>query len=73
MPLVICDFLSTQKTDRMIPARGPERKTRRNGQSLDHVRMSCFLKHDEIRRDGFYHLRQRLLAAYSTESDVVTE
>src|SRR5690349_17568893 len=73
VPLVIRYFLSTQKTDRMIATRGPERKTRRDGQSLDHVRTRCFLKHDEIRRDRFDHLRQLLLATYSTESDVVTE
>jgi hypothetical protein len=73
VPLVIDDFLATQKTDRMIPSRGPERKSSGCRQTLNYVRVRRFLKDHEIRRNGFNDFRQRQLTAHSTKSDVVTE
>jgi hypothetical protein len=70
---VIDDFLTTKKTDRMISPRGPERKSSGFRQTFNYGRVCRFLKDDEIRRNGFNYIRQRLLAAHSTKSDVVTE
>ena len=73
MPLVIDHFLTAKKTDRMIPARGPERVAGSRSETFNHVRVRRFLKDHEVRRRGFNHLRQRLLTAHSAESNVVTE
>src|SRR5688572_27910794 len=73
VPLVIRNFLSTKKPDRMVPSRGPERKSRRRRQSFNHFRTRRFLKDDKIRRRRFDHFRQRLFAAHSTKSDVIAE
>src|SRR5687768_737079 len=60
MPLVIGDFLAAEKTDRMIPARRPERITRRGRDAFNDFGMRGFLKDDEIGRCRFYRFRQRL-------------
>lgn len=73
MPLVIRDLLSTEKPDRMIRACGPKRKSGGIRELFNNVRPRCFLKDDEIGISGFDRFGERLLASYSTKSDVVTE
>src|SRR5688572_2866191 len=73
VPLVIRNLVAAEKTDRMPRARGPKRKARVGSQAFDNVRMRRFLEDHEIGIRGFNDLCQRLLAADSTKSDVVTE
>ena len=73
MPLVIRDLLSTEKPDRMIRARSPERKSGGIRESFNNVRPRCFLKDDEIGLGSFDRFSERRFAAHSTKSDVVTE
>jgi hypothetical protein len=57
----------------MMAAGGPKREPSRRSKTFDHGGMRCFLKDNEIGRDTFDHIRQRLLETHSTKSDVVTE
>ena len=73
VPLVIVDFLATEKTDRVVSSRGPNRKLRRRGETLDYFRIGRFLKYNQVRRCCNDRFRQGLLAAMSPEADVITE
>src|SRR4026208_1457474 len=44
MPLVIVDFRTTQKPDRVISSRGPQRKLRSVGNTLNDPRIDRLLK-----------------------------
>src|SRR5690349_21938521 len=73
VPLVISNLLFADVADGMMPARGPERKTRCGGEPFDDVRIDCLLKHDEVRIYRVDCFREWLLAAVATEANVVTE
>jgi hypothetical protein len=73
VPLVISDLVTTQKTNRVISSRCPERKLRGDGQPFDNVRIYRFLKNDQIRRGRNNRLRQCLLPTATTKTDVVAQ
>src|ERR1051325_973732 len=73
MPLVILNLLSTEKSDRVIASRCPERKLRHVRETFDDHRIRRFLKDDEIRSSGDDRLRQRLFPAASPKANVVAE
>src|SRR6185369_14953750 len=73
VPLVIDNFRATQKTDRVISSRGPERKLRRLRQTLNYRGIDRLLKYNEIGRRGNDRFRKRLFPAATTEADVVTQ
>src|ERR1044072_8205281 len=73
VPLVIGDLLFADETNRMMPARGPERKTGLSGEAFDDVGIDRFLKDDKVRIDGVDCFGECLLAARAAEAYVVTE
>src|SRR5215217_2562431 len=73
VPLVIINFRATQKTDRVIPSRGPERKLRRLRETLNYSGIDRLLKYNEVRRRSHNRFRKLLFPAATTEADVVTQ
>src|SRR6185369_4437950 len=73
VPLVIVNFRATEKTDRVISSRGPERKLRRLRKTLNYSGIDCLLKYNEVRRRSNNRFRKRLFPAATTEADVVTQ
>src|SRR5690242_21223476 len=73
MPFVISNLLFADETDRMVPPRGPERKTRFGGETFDNVGIDRFLKNNQVGIDRVDCFGECLLAACAAEADVVTE
>src|SRR5215813_1437808 len=48
VPFVIINFRAAEKTDRVISPRGPKRKLRRVGETLNYSGIDCLLKYNEI-------------------------
>src|SRR3954464_982992 len=60
VPLVIINFRTTQKTDRVILSRGPKRVFRRLRDTLDDGRIDRLLKNNEVRRRRHDRFGKRL-------------
>src|SRR5262245_11865022 len=73
MPLVILDLLTTQKTDRVVSPRCPERKLSGLRDTRNHRGISRFLEDDQIRSGCDDRFRECLLTAVTTKADVVTQ
>src|SRR5215213_9501409 len=73
MPLVIVDFRATQKPDRVISSCSPERKLCRLRETLNHLRIDCLLKNNQVRRQRNDRFGKRLFPSATTKADVVTQ
>src|SRR5690349_7899136 len=73
VPLVVSDLLFADETDRVMPARRPERKACFRGEAFDHVGIDRFLKNNQVGIDRVDCFGECLLAARAAEANVVTE
>src|SRR5205085_3942908 len=73
MPLVIIDLFAAEITDRMVSTRGPKRKLRGFSETFNDLRMSRFLKDDEVRRRSYDRRCKCLFASEAAEANVVAE
>src|SRR5436305_13751530 len=73
MPFVIIDLLAAEITDRVVSARGPKWKSRGFRKTFNDLRMSCFLKNDNVRRRSYDGRCKCLFAPEAAEANVVAE